>query len=331
MNNNTNNQGFQAYANPPAPKVKTKSTGKTVAIVLLSVALGLVMLALTGVLLFYFLFDGDFSNIELPDPIGQLTSIGSDNDGFPSIFDKYYEDNKPALRDDPDTTEDVDEDTTEPEDTTTAEPDTDDEIDIYSVLGFWHKSGDTYERELEIHSMDEESVVFSLRYFHLNSIENVRALRHKNTAEFTHSDGFLSISGELVFEDSKIKVVIDSSDFSYMPTGTQVFGGRHSSTWEPEPETEPVDIGVEVPFNVVSPYYTEITPYLMTVYVIEGLNLRTGPDTSYDRILLLPQHTNVTVYGWNQSYDWAYVYDASSMKYGWVAAQYIASLDYFAQ
>ena len=301
-----------------------KKSSKSTVIIILSVVAGVLIL---GIAAFTFLiFSGALDDFELPSLSGGF-ELSDGLDEFNPFNEKEVTSSEPSDRseeteyepDEPVETE-LKQPETEPEDVKIPETTPEPEIDLHSMLGYWHRNGDTFERELIINSVDDYSVNFSLYYDRMYSLESVTAPRSKDTATFHYSNGLVTISGSLRFEKSKIILDVASSSVPGISAETMTFSGRHNESWF---IGKPQDIPYTIPVHLVAPVYTEYTPYQMSVYVIEGLNLRTGPDTTYDRIRLLPQDTAVIVHGWNESYSWAYVYDIATSQFGWVAAQYL--------
>ena len=320
-----NNDNF--YTDPTANDYSqgaNKKGSKSTLIIILSVVVGVLLLGVAAFFLIF--FSGLFDDFELPG-FSEGIEMSGGFDEFNPFNEKEAElqepagtdDNKDHDPDEPVETE-LKQDDPEPEDVKIPETTPDPEVDLHSMLGYWHRNGDSFERELIINSVDDYSVNFSLYYDRMYSLESVTAPRSGDTATFHYSNGLVTISGSLRFEKSKIILDVASSSVPGISAETMTFSGRHNESWF---IGKPQDIPYTIPVHLVAPVYTEYTPYQMSVYVIEGLNLRTGPDTSYDRIRLLPQNTAVVVHGWNESYSWAYVYDIATSQFGWVAAQYL--------
>lgn len=139
--------------------------------------------------------------------------------------------------------------------TTTTEITTTTEMyaDVSSYIGFWHKESVGYERELTISSVKRNTIIFSLWYYRIDSIEDVPATLEDNTAYFDTGD----VQGYLTFEDDIITVVITSSSRSYMPSEIMTFDGRHEHSWEYE--------GFDTA-AVFEPYIIEVTNPKLSIY-----------------------------------------------------------------
>ena len=295
----------QDHSYTPAPSFEPAKPQKkgSPAVIILSIILGILILAL-GALVFLFVsnggnIDGIFSFIEKDSGYTQPPQPEDEPEEIPAVSDT---------------------ETTSPPETTEA-PVTEKKLELYSYLGYWHRSGDSSERELSIHSAEDSKVVFDLWYRNMFALNNVTAYVDKNTADFYYSYGYTLISGTLYFDEGAVTVEIASSNHNFMPVETMIFNGRHHESWA---QAAAVDIPV-VPNHISAPSYYVETPFVMYVRVIEGLNLRIDPSTVNDRIRLLPINSMVTVHGWNHDYTWAFVYDNEADQYGWVAYEYLSS------
>ncbi len=128
---------------------------------------------------------------------------------------------------------------TQPEPTVPSESQPEPVADLSGFAGCWHVSSDhemdggVRDRELYITRIDESTCVFNLWYYRLNSVEDVLAKIHGNTAEFSYVgyDGERVMEGSLSFGKETITLTIRTSDFVYMPAETIVFDGKHDDSW----------------------------------------------------------------------------------------------------
>lgn len=104
-------------------------------------------------------------------------------------------------------------------------------LQLSNYTGFWHMNG-SLERELSISANGENSVIFTLWYYRLASIEDVSATVVGNTAEFSISDEYYNVVGTLVFNEDSITVNILESSLTYMPPEQMVFDTRHEQSWQ---------------------------------------------------------------------------------------------------
>lgn len=102
--------------------------------------------------------------------------------------------------------------------------------DISSYIGFWHKESVGYDRELTISSVKRNTIIFSLWYYRIDSIEDIPATLENDTAYFDTGD----VQGYLTFEDDIITVVITNSSRAFMTPELMTFDGRHDHSWEYE-------------------------------------------------------------------------------------------------
>lgn len=80
-------------------------------------------------------------------------------------------------------------------------------------IGFWHMEN-CAENELTIHSIDSSTVIFSLWYYRLWSIENLTATVERNSAYFYDDE----IEGILTFDDDSIILYVTMSNISGIPS-----------------------------------------------------------------------------------------------------------------
>ena len=104
-------------------------------------------------------------------------------------------------------------------------------LQLNNYTGFWHMNG-SLERELSISANGENSVIFTLWYYRLASIEDVSATVVGNTAKFSISDEYYDGEGTLVFNEDSSTVNILESSLTYMPPEQMVFDTRHEQSWQ---------------------------------------------------------------------------------------------------
>ena len=97
--------------------------------------------------------------------------------------------------------------------------------DINEYIGYWGITG-SQEEELTIHSVSGDSVVFSIWYYRLASVDYVTVLIDGNKATFSNDE----ISGELTFGDEVITVDIFKSDVAYIPEDSQIFNDHRTGS-----------------------------------------------------------------------------------------------------
>ncbi len=197
-------------------------------------------------------------------------------------------------------------------------------IVLSDFLGDWHPASESGKVELRIFSADSYFVEFSLWFANKGEINNVNAIVDGNTASFDMGASDNTISGELVFEESRIKLNIEKSKVGYISAGTLVFDGKHSSSYQEKANAEkekenqiPVANGIVAPTYTVSPF----DKYVNTPNNI--LYLRKGPAKSYEGIEKMPHNSLVEVCGFNSDRSWVYVYYYSKGVYGWCSDEYL--------
>ena len=79
------------------------------------------------------------------------------------------------------------------------------------------------------------------------------------------------------------------------------------------------DLGIEV-----FPKEMQATDRFWSVTADVGLNLRTGPDTNYDKIDKAPEYTCLQDLGHNEDNTWMLTKYAG--KYGWVSMEYLKDI-----
>lgn len=200
---------------------------------------------------------------------------------------------------------------------------------LSDYLGNWHPTNQSGRVELRILSADSHFVEFSLWVEDQGEINEVNALINGNTADFELAASDNTIAGELVFEDSLIRLNVEKSKVNYINAGTTVFDGKHSSSYqekanaEKEKEEEEEKNKVPVASDVVSPTYT-VSPFDKYVNTPNNiLYLRKGPAKSYDGIEKMPDRSMVEVCGFNGDRSWAYVYYYAKGVYGWCSDEYL--------
>lgn len=125
------------------------------------------------------------------------------------------------------------------------------EIDVTPYIGYWDMDG-SQETELTIHSVEEGQVEFTLWYYRTDSIEHITATLEGNSAYFLADDGYSTVTGTLVFEDSSIIVTITESTRPFMPPERMVFNHQHSQSWlENGYESPPTEEETTVPTQPV--------------------------------------------------------------------------------
>lgn len=125
--------------------------------------------------------------------------------------------------------------------------------DVSSYIGFWHKESVGYDRELTISSVKRNTIIFSLWYYRIDSIEDVPAALENDTAYFDTGD----VQGYLTFEDDIITVVITNSSRPYMTPEVMTFDGRHDHSWEYEGFDTAADF---------EPYIIQVTNPKLSIY-----------------------------------------------------------------
>jgi uncharacterized protein YgiM (DUF1202 family) len=98
-----------------------------------------------------------------------------------------------------------------------------------------------------------------------------------------------------------------------------VFGwvsASYTSESRPESETTKVHNNTVAPDKKYNKTETKIT--------VNGLNLRKGPGTDYDVIVLIPKNYPVKVIGYKNGVSgWVYVTDMTYGHSGWVSSAYL--------
>lgn len=201
------------------------------------------------------------------------------------------------------------------------EDETDSSI-ISSCIGYWHPMSDEGEIELRIHEVENDYVLFSLWYKDKIEVENIIASVLQNKASFGMNESADTISGELIFEDSYIKLRIDDTNVSYIDIGVTVFDGRHDVLYKDSPVTEDNQPN-QSPDGVVPPA-REVQPFAKRVYTGGSvLNLRTGPDVNYPSLYKMPDDAIVHVHGYSSDGQWVYVYFSEHNLYGWCSDEWL--------
>ncbi|WP_084194378.1 zinc ribbon domain-containing protein [Ruminococcus callidus] len=193
--------------------------------------------------------------------------------------------------------------------TTTAETTTTNLIDLNNYIGFWHSSDFGNARELTISNVSDKTLVFTLWYYRLSSIDDVSALIEGNIAKFDTGD----VSGYLKFDESAITVVIERSSLAYMNAEQVKFDGKHNQSWE---NGSPDDTTTEA--DTFMPYEIQIKNPKLNIYdkpSYSGNIVGTITDQQYYTIVeeyMEPGHTsNLDVWGKLKSgMGWINLYDA---------------------
>ncbi len=127
----------------------------------------------------------------------------------------------------------------QPEPTAPSESQPEPVADLSRFAGCWHVSSDlafdggVRDRELYITRIDEDLCIFNLWYYRTNSVEDVVAEIHGNTATFVHVgyDGESVMEGSLTFGEATVTLTITASDFAHMPAETIAFDAKHDDSW----------------------------------------------------------------------------------------------------
>lgn len=98
-------------------------------------------------------------------------------------------------------------------------------------MGTWYINGDAiysgeHEKELRITEIDDDKVIFTLNFYRVASIDNVRATFKGNIAKFNGDIEDKPVSGTLEFNNNGILVSIDKSEFEYIKPGKLDFNSK---------------------------------------------------------------------------------------------------------
>ena len=189
--------------------------------------------------------------------------------------------------------------------TTTAES----YADVSSYIGFWHKESVGEDRELTITSGKRNTVIFTLWYYRIDSIEDVPATLENDTAYFDTGD----VQGYLTFEDDIITVVITNSSRVYMPTEVMTFDGRHDHSWEYGGFDTAADF---------EPYVIEVTNPKLSIYDSPSYNANiVGEITDKSRYTIVEEYCNPSdspvYFTWGKlksGLGWINIYDATMLN-----------------
>ncbi|MBR6514986.1 MAG: SH3 domain-containing protein [Clostridia bacterium] len=254
--------------------------------------------------------------------LGSLTSCGMVKDKLEAVFKpnkvEAVEDNAVDLE--PLETKPVE---TEPVETDSLENNL--SVNLKDHLGNWHPESQIGEKELRITEISLSHVMFSLWYDNGTELENVSASLSGNTAVFTMLDTANTISGELIFGDTYVKLRIDDTNVSYFDVGLTVFDGKHYTRYEDSQYDYDVEDGPTDNYDSPS---LEPSVYVrsFTMYVATGgdtLHLRVGPGQDYTSLCLMPDNYPVTVWGYSDDGEWSYVYYREKDLYGWCFNEYL--------
>lgn len=127
--------------------------------------------------------------------------------------------------------------TTQPTTESTTQKATEPTVSVSDYVGCWYTKAN--DKELVIFAEGGNKIRFSLRYYYLDSVEDVSATLNDNTANFEDNTDGKKFSGNLTFEKSAVKVIIKESNHEYMPVETITFDSReYIMNDEEEPTTQ---------------------------------------------------------------------------------------------
>lgn len=179
-------------------------------------------------------------------------------------------------------------DSTEPTQSTTLPQETEEstnttapvpDFHVNDYVGYWHLENDT-QKELTIHSGDQNSITFSLRYDRENTISNVNAQLQENAATFSLAAEGAVIKGKLTFCEASVTLEITQSTLAAIPVGTLDFTSQDMVSWDlPVEETTPE------PTQPALPSFNEV-PYLFSAKV--SSTIYSGPSYSSTYVDSLP-------------------------------------------